>query len=123
MAVGYEIDRGRGLVTTTAWDSLNGAQVLEHQLQLRSDADFDPDFYQFIDFARVTEIEMDLETVVKLSNINLFSQKSHRAFFAGSNLLAYGMCRMFIAFHGAVGADQIQAFKDRDQAWQWLSKP
>jgi hypothetical protein len=84
MAWRYEIDRNRGLVITAAWDSVDGAQVLEHQFQLQTDADFNPDFYQFIDFLRVTKMEMDLQTVVKLSDMNLFSQKSHRAFFAGS---------------------------------------
>lgn len=64
MAWGYEIDRDRGLVITSAWDSLDGAQVLEHQLQLQSAANFNPDFYQFIDFVRVAKMEMDLETLL-----------------------------------------------------------
>jgi hypothetical protein len=116
----YQIEKEHRLVITTVWDALDGDQVLEHQSRLRSDRDFNPDFYQFLDFTRVTEINIDLPTVVALSDINLFSGKSRRAWFTGSNLLAYGMCRMFIAFRRATADEEMRAFTDRDEASEWL---
>jgi hypothetical protein len=121
MAWSYEIDKERRLVITTAWDMVNSAQVLAHQRQLRNDTAFNPDFFQFVDCTRVTEIDIDLATVTGLADTEIFSGKSRRAFLAGSNLLAYGGSQMFIAFRGAVGEDQMRAFTDRDEAWQWLN--
>jgi hypothetical protein len=120
MAWSYKIDKERRLVITTAWNTLTGDQVLEHQRQLRSDPSFNPEFFQFLDFTRATRIDIDLPTVIELADIDLFSGKSRRAFFAGPNLLAYGMCRMFIAFRKASGEEQTRAFTDRDAALQWL---
>ncbi len=120
MAWNYQIDKERGLVITTVWDEIDGDQVLEHQCRLRSDRDFNPDFYQLLDFTRVTKINIDLPTVMELSDIDLFSGKSRRAFFAGSNLLAYGMCRMFIAFRKTSAEEELKAFQDRGEALQWL---
>jgi hypothetical protein len=116
----YKIAKERRLVTSTAWDAVDADQVLEHQRQLRSDPDFNPDFYQFSDFTRVTQIHIDRPTVMMLARVDLFSGKSRRAFFSGSNLLAYGISRMFIAFREETGKEQMRAFKDRDEALQWL---
>jgi hypothetical protein len=44
MSWNYQIDKERRLVITTAWDEIDGDQVLEHQRRLRSDRDFNPDF-------------------------------------------------------------------------------
>jgi hypothetical protein len=116
----YQIEKKHSLVITTVWDALDGDQVLEHQRRLRSDRDFNPDFYQFLDFTRVTEINIDLPTVVALSDIDLFSGNSRRAWVTGSNILAYGMCRMFIAFRRATPKEEMRAFTNRDEALEWL---
>jgi hypothetical protein len=120
MSWSYQIDKERRLVTTTAWDEIDGDQVLDHQRRLLSDPDFNPDFYQLVDCTRVTKIAIDLAAVGQIADVNLFSGKSRRAWFAGSNQLAYGMSRMFIAFRRVTGEEQMQVFKDRDEALQWL---
>jgi hypothetical protein len=96
-------------------------KFVEPQRKLLNDPVFERDFFRFLDLADVTEIQMDTVTVAELAQLDLFSAKSRRAFFAPSSL-AYGMSRMFVAFrdvHG--GEEQMQVFKDRKEALQWLS--
>jgi hypothetical protein len=57
--------------------------------------------------------------VAELARFDLFSAKSRRAFFAPTPL-AYGISRMFIACREGTGAEQIQLFKDRQEALRWL---
>jgi hypothetical protein len=106
MPYNYRIDGERRLVITTAWDRLTGAEVVDHQRKLLNDPAFERDFFQFLDLADVTEIQMNSMTVTELARFNLFSAKSRRAFFA-PNSLAYGMSRMFMAFREFHGEEHI----------------
>jgi hypothetical protein len=120
MPYNYRVDIERGLVITTAWGAVTGAEALEHQRKLLNDPAFERDFFQFIDVADVTEIHIDRATVAQLARIDVFSAKSRRAFFAPS-LLAFGMSRMFIAFRQESGGqEQMSVFSDRKEALQWL---
>lgn len=115
----YHIDGERRLVVTTAWDTVTGAECLEQQRQLRSDAGFSPDLCQLLDFTRVTAAQIDLATIFELADVDLFSGKSRRAFLA-PNPLAYGLSRMFIVSRRLTGEEQMRVFKDRDEALHWL---
>lgn len=114
----YRIDEERRLVVTTVWDKLTGAEVVEFHRKLQNDPGFEPDFFQFLDLADLMEIQIDRITVAELARFDLFSARSRRAFFA-PNPLAFGMSRMFMAFREA-SQEQIQVFKDRQEALQWL---
>jgi hypothetical protein len=120
MAWNYIIDKESRLVTTTAWGTLTAEQVLEHQRSLQKDPAFNPDFSQLLDFTLVVDLRMDAKTVIELSDLVLFSEKSRRAFIA-DNPFHYGMARMFAAFHKLSGEDQIGVFTARDEALQWLN--
>lgn len=119
MPVSYHIDGEPSFVITTAWGTVTGAECIEHQRQLRSDAGFSPDFPQLLDFTRVTAVQIDLATIFELADVDVFSGKSRRAFLA-PNPLAYGMSRMFIASRGLTGEEQMRVFRDRDEALRWL---
>ncbi len=116
----YKIDRERGLVLTTGWDRCTVAELSEHQRQIGSDPGFNSDFSQLLDFTRVTSVDVDFIAMLELSDRRLFSAKSRRAFFVGSNALANGMSRMFIHCRQPLGEEQMRVFTDRDQALQWL---
>ncbi len=116
----YRIDKERRLVITTVWDRLTGGEVADHQRKLLHDPAFERDFFQFLDFAAITEMQVDRVTVAELARFDLFSAKSRRAFLA-TDPLAYGISRMFIALREAHGGEeQIEVFKDRNKALQWL---
>ena len=119
MPLNYRIDAERRLVVTTAWDKLTGAEVVAHQRKLLNDPAFEPDFFQFIDFDDVVDFQMDRATVAELARFELFSAKSRRAFFA-PHQLGFGMSRMFMAFHEEHGQEQMNVFKNRKEALQWL---
>jgi hypothetical protein len=119
MPVNYRIDEERRLVVATAWDRVTGAEVVEQQRKILNDPRFEPDFFQFLDLADVMQMEIERPTVAELARFDLFSAKSRRAFFA-PNPLAYGIARMFVAFREANGQEQVQVFKDRSEALQWL---
>jgi len=116
----YSSDEERRLVITTAWERLTGTEVVDHQRKLLNDPRFERDFVQFLDFAEVTDMQIDRVTVAALARFDLFSANSRRAFFA-PNSLAYGMSRMFMAFRDFHGEEQMEVFADRDQALRWLS--
>ncbi len=116
----YRIDAERRLVITTAWDKLTSAECVQHQHKLLNDPAFEPDFFQFVDFADVVDFDMDRATVAELARFNLFSAKSRRAFFA-PHPLAFCVSRMFMAFRDAHGGEeQIEVFEDRSEALRWL---
>jgi hypothetical protein len=60
---------------------------------------------------RVNEVQVDVATVMKLADVDLFSGKSRRAFIA-PNPLAYGLSRMFIAARQLAGEEQMRVFKE-----------
>jgi hypothetical protein len=119
MSWNYRIDEERRFVITAAWDRLTGSEVIEHQRKLLNDTRFQRDFFQLLDFAGVIDFQMDRANVAELARFDLFSAKSRRAFFAPTPL-AYGMSRMFIAFREASGQEQMQVFRDHNEALQWL---
>src|SRR5262249_31216194 len=119
----YEIDEEQRLVITTAWGVLTGEEIREHRRQLRNDARFHRSFFQLLDFTRVTGMNIGTMTVRELSRDHTFSRNSRRAFVAPSPL-AYGMSRMFISIREVSGgAEEMQVFKNRNKAMQWLSIP
>jgi hypothetical protein len=119
MSWNYRIDEERRFVITAAWDRLTGSEVIEHQRKLLNDTRFQRDFFQLLDFAGVIDFQMDRANVAELARFDLFSAKSRRAFFAPTPL-AYGMSRMFIAFREASGQEQMQVFRDHNEALLWL---
>jgi hypothetical protein len=118
----YEIDKERRLVITTAWEVLTHAEVLEHQRRLTSDPNFNRDFFQLLELSRVTEIREENTFLPEICRPHIFSRRSRRAVVAASPL-TFGLSRRFISMREAMGgAEQMQVFKDRDEALQWLLK-
>ena len=116
----YQIDESRRLVTTTAWDVLTSEDVLEHRRKLTTDAHFSRDFFQLLDFTRVTDIMIDNNGVRALAREHLFSRQSRRAFVAPS-AITYGMARMFVIVRQLTGGTEpMQVFTRRDEAVRWL---
>jgi hypothetical protein len=71
VAWSYQIDGELRLVTTTAWDTVTGIDVLEHRRQLKDDPRFNFDFFQLVDLTEVKEIRLDFLTMAKLADEHL----------------------------------------------------
>jgi hypothetical protein len=117
----YEIDKHRRLVITTASGVLTLAEGLSHQEKLSEDKDFDPAFSQLMDLSGVTEIAIDSAGVRALAIRSVFSIRARRAFLINSELL-FAFSRMFATFRAFEGEHQIEIFRNREEAMDWLSK-
>ncbi len=115
----YKIDKGRRLVLSSATGVLTAEDMWTHQKQLASDKDFDSGFSQLLDFTGVTEIGFKVDDVRSLAERNVFSPRSRRAFIVNRDVL-YGLARMYELLREGRGDDEIQVFRDRDEALAWL---
>jgi hypothetical protein len=120
MPCNYRIERKQRLVISTAWGVLTGEEILEHQNRLVCDSCFNSDFYQLLELVDVTNFEIDFDTMDTLSEQQIFSPRSRRAFIAKSPL-AFGLSRMFASLRELRGGEeQIRIFDNRDEALGWL---
>ncbi|MBZ5574537.1 MAG: hypothetical protein LAO09_21995 [Acidobacteriia bacterium] len=120
MPCSYTIDKQQGLVISSGWGVLTGAEILEHQSSLAVDEHFQQDFCQLADFTAVTSLQVEADMVEQLAVRKLFSAKSRRAIVVNT-AVAMGLVRMFQTYHElAGGQEQIRIFDDRDQGLQWL---
>ena len=120
MPLNYQIDKEHRLVISTAWDVLTRQEVLLHQLQLSSDPKFNRDFFQLADLTQVTGVRDENIFLPELCIPHIFSRRSRRALIASSPL-TFGLSRRFITLRAIMGGEeQMQVFKNRDEAVQWL---
>jgi hypothetical protein len=117
----YEIDKHRRLVITTASGVLTLADALAHQEKLSEDKDFDPAFSQLVDLTGITEMTIDSAGIRALAIRSIFSLGSRRALLVSSELM-FAFSRMFAMFRALEGEHQIEIFRNREEALDWLSK-
>jgi hypothetical protein len=116
----YEIDKHQRLVITTASGVLTLADALAHQEKLSEDKDFDPEFSQLVDLTGVTELAIDSAGIRALAIRKVFSVRSRRAVLV-NNELAFAFARMFSLFREFRGEQQMEIFRNREEAMKWLS--
>jgi hypothetical protein len=119
MPLSYEIDEEHRLVITTAWEAVSAEEAIQLQDRIRSDTRVNPEFFHLVDLTRITSVDIDMTTMTELAARQSFAT-SRRAFVVGSNKLAYGMARMFIAQRRGTGGEKMQVFAERNEALLWL---
>jgi hypothetical protein len=119
MPLSYEIDEEHRLVITTAWGTVSAEEAIQLQHDIRNDTRLNADFFHLVDLTRLTSVDIDMTTMAELAARQSFAT-SRRAFVVGSNKLAHGMARMFIALRRATGEEQMQVFAERNEALLWL---
>jgi hypothetical protein len=77
------------------------------------------DFIHLVDLTRIKSVGIDITTMTELAARQSFA-KSRRPFVVGSNRLAYGMARMFVALRRGTGDEEMRLFEQREAALQWL---
>src|SRR5262249_54445026 len=118
----YRIDQARKLVITTAWDLINAADIIDHRRQLRNDARFQRNFFQLLDFTRVTGVALDYETILELTREDIFSPESRRGFVA-PNPAAFQASRTYISIRQFYDdAEQMEVFENSARALRWICK-
>jgi hypothetical protein len=120
MPCSFVIDKERRLESSTAWDHLTFAETKNHQNQLFSDPDFDPEFDQLIDAAAVTKWDISVEEAKMMARRSFFSPTSRRAFVATAPDV-FGMERLMQAYHDmGKTQEQVSVFYNRNEALKWL---
>ena len=120
MPVTYTIDLERRLVFSSASGNVTAAEILNHQNLLMRDPDFDPTFRQLLDFSGTTNVSVSSDEVRMLATRNFFARGSRRCIVAPTAEI-FGLARMFQTFRELSGGEEeIQIFKDRNEAWHWL---
>ena len=119
MPLTYEVDEEHRLVITTACGAVSAEEAIQLQHDIRSDTRVNADFFHLVDLTRITSVGVDMTAMTELAARQSFAT-SRRAFVVGSNKLAYGMARMFIALRSATGEEPMQRFAERSEALHWL---
>jgi len=119
MPVSYEIDKEECLIVCTATGVCTLADVVRFREQLRADPDFDPTFCQLVDATGMTRAEVSPEQVRSLAEQSPFSVNSRRALVAGNDL-GFGLLRVYEIVRGLRGDTQVQVFRNRAAALEWL---
>jgi hypothetical protein len=119
MPVSYEIDKEGRMVVVTATGICTLACVLRFREELLADSDFDPSFSQLVDATGMTRAEISPEQVRSLAERSPFSLSSRRALVAGSDL-GFGLLRVYEIVRGLRGDTQVQVFRNRAAAMEWL---
>ena len=118
----YQIDKEHRLVLSTASGTGTAADIVTHYAALAKDPDFSPEFDQFVDLTQVTRIEISTSDVIEDARRHLFSSGSRRAAVVSTDE-AYGLLRMFMAYHEMSGGEeQVHVFRKREEALEWLKR-
>ncbi|GAC1458661.1 MAG: hypothetical protein PVSMB1_08550 [Gemmatimonadaceae bacterium] len=118
MAVTYNIDPNRRLVTSRLWGAVTDDEVRDHNHRLRNDPAFDPSYRQLTDMTGITEILATTGMINETSINQFFNPGTRRALVASSDA-AFGMARMFALKAEGVG-QTIEVFRDLRSAEAWL---
>ena len=119
MPFSYKIDKERKMVMSTGYGVFTLEDALGHQEKLRKDHDFDPGFCQLMDFTHVTKLDLRAEDVRRLAQASIFAPDSRRAILVTRDT-AYGLSRMFEILRSTFGEKGIQAFRNLDDALDWV---
>jgi hypothetical protein len=117
--VSLKIDKERKLVQTTGSGFITKAEVLEHQDQILKDPDFDPNFSQLADFARLTNTDINMGDLQTFAHQDVFSIHSRRAIIVNSDL-AFGFAKIFELYRQLAGARGIRVFRTHHEALNWI---
>jgi hypothetical protein len=120
MPVFYEIDKEERMVVVTATGVCTLADVLRFREHLQADSNFDPSFSQLVDATAMTRAEVSPEQVRFLAEQSPFFGTARRALVAGSDI-AFGLLRVYEIIRGLRGDTQVQVFRNRAAAMQWLT--
>jgi hypothetical protein len=115
----YKIAKERKLVMSTGSGVFTLADALAHQEKLRKDSDFDPSFSQLMDLTHVTKLDLVAEDIRRLAQASIFAHDSRRAILV-TNETEFGLARMFEILRGTFGEKGIQAFRNLDDALDWV---
>lgn len=119
MAQELHIDEIQRVVWTRCWGTLTDADITSHQAALRADPRFRATFFQLVDTTDVVEVDVSARTMLALGQSQLFATTAKRAYVVKREVL-FGLVRMYGLYQGLRGRAEIQTFRTRAEAVDWL---
>jgi hypothetical protein len=114
----YEIDRGRELVISRAWNTLTDRELRAHYQRLGTDRQFDPAYRQLIDVREVKGFTLSSAVMLGTALAHVFRSGVPRAILVADDV-QFGVARMFAAYSEADG-QCVQVFREPEAAKEWL---
>ncbi|MBI2513949.1 MAG: hypothetical protein HYV96_18415 [Opitutae bacterium] len=113
------IDETQRVVWTRCWGTLTDADITSQQAALRADPRFRATFFQLVDTTDVVEVDVSARTMLALGQSQLFATTAKRAYVVQRDVI-FGLVRMYGLYQGLRGRAEIQAFRTRAEAVEWL---
>ena len=118
MPVTYQIDVAHRVVFTHGFGTVTDSDLLQHNVDLKADPNFDPTFNQLLNFTEVIHSDVKSETIYGIASNRIFNLSSLRAIVVKPGL-QYGFARMFQNLR-ILEDKNIEVFLDIDEARTWL---
>ncbi len=119
MPVSYRIDKSLGVVFTKQEGVVTFEEISDHQQALLQDPEFDPSLDQLIDGTKITDTDISGTEFKQIASTQVFGEGSRRAFVALGQPAIYQMYRMGKILRD-LEPDEIQVFRDIEEARKWL---
>jgi len=121
MPATYRLDLTNRVVWSLAWGALTDEELQAHSKTLRADPRFEAEFRQLQDLTGVDTSAVTSSGLTRLTQMNPFGKRARRAVLVSSDV-AFGLARMHEQMRGD-SADELQVFRDRAAALEWLGLP
>ena len=114
----FRIETGVRMVFSRGFGVVTEEDLLNHRRALTGDPDFDPTFYQLIDFMDATALRVSPTFLQSFAAQRVFAPEARRAIVVPDDAI-YGNARAFVAWLVQTPSN-IRIFRDMGEARQWL---
>ena len=118
MPLDYRIDLSRRLIVTTVKGILSRYELLNHQVRVLRDPEFDPTFSQLHD-VRGADLAGVYEDCVEALASRAQPKADTKSAIVVSDVIAKDLARIFAGLREALG-EEIRVFRDLESASSWL---
>jgi len=120
MAWSYFIDLPQRLVFTQITGVVTPADIQAEREAVKADPNFDPSFNHLVDaFDSKPAPDFPTEKIRELGSSTIFNKNVRRAIVVSGDL-AFGLARMFATYREIHGEANLQVFRSREAALNWL---
>jgi hypothetical protein len=125
MPLTRKVLKDQRLVVVIGSDAVGADDIIANRQGLLNDPDFDPTFDALVDFTRVPDASLDLDSIRSLSREPLFSRTSKIAVVVAlsGSMALFAVAQRYETYRevSAMG-DRLRVFRTLEQARQWLGR-
>jgi hypothetical protein len=123
MPMTHKVLKDQRFVLIIGSDVIDADDIIANRQGLLNDPDFDPTFDALVDFTRVPDASLDLDSIRSLSREPLFSGASKIAVVIApsGNMALFAIAQRYETYRevSAMG-DRLRVFRTLEQAREWL---